>query len=129
MHEVTAFSAALAGYFPRTGRMNKTPNQFNLFAMKTSFNSLLLLAAFGAFATTSCSQETKEHAEATADSAANDAATNTQNAADATSNAVDNAAANVKDAAGEVKSDVAPEKGDTAVVVDKPAGKMVEETK
>jgi hypothetical protein len=86
--------------------------------MKTSFKSLMLLAAFGAFATTSCSEKTQENAEATADSAATDAANNTQDAANATSNA-----------AGEVKADMAPEAGDTAVVVDKPADKMVEETK
>ncbi|GAA3919596.1 hypothetical protein [Hymenobacter algoricola] len=86
--------------------------------MKISFKSLLLLSAFGAFATTSCSEKTQENAEATAESAAADAATTTENAADATSNA-----------AGEVKADMAPEAGDTAVVVDQPADKMVEETK
>lgn len=86
--------------------------------MKTSFKSLLLLAAFGTFAVTSCSEKTQDNAEATAESAAADAAATTQDAADATSNA-----------AGEVKSDMAPETGDTAVVVDQPADKMVEETK
>jgi Flp pilus assembly protein TadG len=90
--------------------------------MKISFKSLLLLAAFGTFATTSCSEKTQENAEATADSAATDAANNTQQAADATSNAVDNAAENVK-------ADAAPEKGDTAVVVEKTTTKLVEETK
>jgi hypothetical protein len=104
--------------------MNTVPTHLTLtlYAMKTTFKSLLLLAAFGAFATTSCSEKTQENAEATADSAANDAAANTDQAADATSNAVDNAA-------GEVKADMATEKGDTAVVIDKPADKMVEETK
>ena len=100
--------------------MNTVPTNLTLttYAMKTTFKSLLLLAAFGAFATTSCSEKTKENAEATAESAATDAAANTEQAADATSNA-----------AGEVKADMAPEQGDTAVVVDKPADKLVEETK
>ncbi|SHJ42277.1 hypothetical protein SAMN02745146_3116 [Hymenobacter daecheongensis DSM 21074] len=90
--------------------------------MKTSLKSLLLLAAFGTFATTSCSEKTQDNAEATAESAATDAA-------NATGEAADNAAAATNAAADEVKADMAPEKGDTAVVVEKPADKLVEETK
>lgn len=75
------------------------------------------MAAFSAFAATSCSQNTQDKAEATADSAANDASNATDNAADATSDAVDNA-----------KADMAPEAGDTAVVQNKEADKLVEET-
>ncbi|MCB2376552.1 hypothetical protein LGH70_03100 [Hymenobacter sp. BT635] len=85
--------------------------------MKTPFKTLFVAAAFAMFATTSCSEKTQENAEATAESAATDAATTTENAADATANA-----------AGEVKADMAPEAGDTAVVVDKEADKLVEET-
>ncbi|RPD47793.1 hypothetical protein DNI29_10140 [Hymenobacter sediminis] len=84
--------------------------------MKTSLKSLLVLAAFGAFATTSCSEQTKQNAEATADSAANDV-----------SNATDEAAATADNAADNVKADMAPEAGDTAVVQNKEADKLVEE--
>ncbi|TGD79720.1 hypothetical protein [Hymenobacter wooponensis] len=85
--------------------------------MKTTFKTLLAVAAFTTFATSSCSQKTQDNAEATAESAANDASNAADKAADATSNAADN-----------VKSDIAPEKGDTAVVQNKEADKLVEET-
>ncbi|AII53322.1 hypothetical protein [Hymenobacter sp. APR13] len=88
--------------------------------MKTTFKSLLVLAAFAPFALASCSEKTQENAEATAESAATDAANATENAGDAVENATDNAAA-------DVKADMATEAGDTAVVVDKEANKMVEE--
>ena len=99
--------------------------------MKFTFKSLLILAAFAPFALTSCSQKTQDKAEATADSAAADAAAATdkagnaiENAADKTGNAIENAADNT--AAG-VKADMAPEAGDTAVVRNKEANKLVEE--
>lgn len=85
--------------------------------MKTTFKSFMLMAAFSAFAATSCSQNTQDKAEATADSAANDVENATDNAANATSNAADN-----------VEADMAPEKGDTAVVQNKEADKLIEET-
>jgi hypothetical protein len=85
--------------------------------MKTTFKSFMLMAAFSAFAATSCSQNTQDKAEATADSAANDASNAADNTADATSNAADN-----------VQADMAPERGDTAVVQNKEADKLVEET-
>lgn len=85
--------------------------------MKFSVKSLLVLAAFAPFALTSCSQATKENAEATADSAATDAANTTEKAGDAVENATDQAA-----------NEMAPEAGDTAVVRDQPADKAVEET-
>lgn len=85
--------------------------------MKTTFKTFMLMAAFSAFAATSCSQNTQDKAEATADSAANDASNAADNAADATSNAADN-----------VQADMAPERGDTAVVQNKEADKLVEET-
>jgi hypothetical protein len=88
--------------------------------MKTSLKSLLVLAAFAPFALASCSEKTQENAEATAESAANDAATTTENAGNAVENATDNAAA-------DVKADMAPEAGDTAVVQNKTADKVVEE--
>lgn len=78
--------------------------------MKTSFKTLLVLAAFGAFATTSCSEKKAE-----------DAATTTENAASNAGNAMDNAVDSAK-------ADMAREPGDTAVVQNKPAGKVVEET-
>ncbi|GGG48605.1 hypothetical protein [Hymenobacter glacieicola] len=84
--------------------------------MKTSLKSLLAVAAFFAFATTSCSEQTQKNAEATADSAASDVSNATDKAADATSNAADN-----------VQADMAPEAGDTAVVQNKEADKLVEE--
>ncbi|WP_400193171.1 hypothetical protein [Hymenobacter sp. B81] len=89
--------------------------------MKISFKTLLLVAAFGAFATTSCSEKTQDNAEATTESAANDAAANTEAAGDAVENATDNVAADANAA-------VTPEKGDTAVVRDQPANGVVEET-
>ncbi|HEX8425480.1 hypothetical protein [Hymenobacter sp.] len=85
--------------------------------MKFSVKSLLVLAAFAPFALTSCSEKTQENAEATADSAATDAANTTEKAGDAVENATDQAA-----------TEIAPEAGDTAVVRDQPAGKAVEET-
>ncbi len=88
--------------------------------MKFSVKSLLVLAAFAPFALTSCSEKTQENAEATAESAATDAANATEKAGDAVENATDNAAA-------EVKEDLAPEAGDTAVVRNKEADKLVEE--
>ncbi|TGE21574.1 hypothetical protein E5K00_14940 [Hymenobacter aquaticus] len=89
--------------------------------MKTPFKTLFVAAAFAMFAVSSCSEKTQENAEATAESAATDAANNTENA-------VDNAAAATSEAAADVKADMAPEKGDTAVVVNKEADKLVEET-
>ncbi|SNC60205.1 hypothetical protein SAMN06265337_0210 [Hymenobacter gelipurpurascens] len=85
--------------------------------MKTTIKSFMAIAAFSVFAFTSCSQNTQDKAEATADSAANDASNAANTAADATSNAADN-----------VEADMAPEKGDTAVVQNKEADKLVEET-
>ncbi|GAB3226428.1 hypothetical protein GCM10027346_08700 [Hymenobacter seoulensis] len=84
--------------------------------MKTSFKTLAILAAFTAFATTSCSEKTQDNAEATAESAANDVGNATDEAANATSNAANN-----------VEADMAPEAGDTAVVQNKEADKLVEE--
>jgi len=89
--------------------------------MKFSFKSLLILAAFAPFALSSCSEKTQENAESTAESAATDAANATENAGDAIEGATDNAAA-------DVKADMAPETGDTAVVRNQPADKLVEET-
>ena len=88
--------------------------------MKFSFKSLLVLAAFAPFALASCSESTEKNAEATAEGAATDAANNVENAGDAVENATDNAAA-------DVKADMAPETGDTAVVQNKEADKLVEE--
>ena len=85
--------------------------------MKFSFKSLLVLAAFAPFALASCSEKTQENAEATAESAATDAA----NATDAAGNAIENTADNAA-------AEMTPESGDTAVVRDVPADKMVEET-
>ena len=89
--------------------------------MKFSFKSLLVLAAFAPFALASCSEKTQDNAEATAESAGTDAANATENAGDAVEGATDNAAA-------DVKADMAPEAGDTAVVQNKEADKLVEET-
>ncbi|GAB2962932.1 hypothetical protein GCM10027048_34590 [Hymenobacter coalescens] len=86
--------------------------------MKMTFKTLLAVAAFAAFATTSCSEKTQENAEATTESAANDAAANVDAAGNAVEGAADNAAAEV----------ATPEKGDTAVVKDQPANGVVEET-
>ena len=89
--------------------------------MKLSFKSLLVLAAFAPFALASCSEKTQQSAEATAESAATDAAKATEKAGDAIENATDKAAA-------EVKSDLAPEAGDTAVVRNQEADKLIEKT-
>ncbi|GAB3721893.1 hypothetical protein GCM10027594_02460 [Hymenobacter agri] len=78
--------------------------------MKFSFKTLLAVAAFAAFATTSCSEKK-----------ADDAATATENAA---SNAGDKMEGMVDSA----KADMAREPGDTAVVRNVPADKVVEET-
>ena len=78
--------------------------------MKTSFKTLLVLAAFGTFATTSCSEKQQDNAAAT-----------TENAVDKTGDAVGNATDSVK-------ADMAREPGDTAVVVDKPADGVIEKT-
>ncbi|MCC3151854.1 hypothetical protein Q3A66_00485 [Hymenobacter sp. BT770] len=77
--------------------------------MKFSFKTLLVLSAFGAFATTSCSEKK-----------ADDAATTTENAASDAGNAMDNAVDSAK-------ADIAREPGDTAVVRNKPADKVIEE--
>lgn len=77
--------------------------------MKLSFNTLLAVAAFGAFAVTSCSEKK-----------ADDAANATQNAAANTGNAMENAVDSAK-------ADMAREPGDTAVVRNAPADKVVEE--
>ncbi|RFP66008.1 entericidin EcnAB [Hymenobacter lapidiphilus] len=84
--------------------------------MKFSFKSLLVLAAFAPFALASCSEKTQDNAEATAESAATDAANTTDAAGNAIENTADQAAA-----------EMAPENGDTAVVRNVPADKLVEE--
>ena len=76
--------------------------------MNISFKTLLAVAAFGAFATTSCSEKKADNAVNATENAASDAG----NAMD---NAVDSA-----------KADVAREPGDTAVVRSEPADKVVE---
>ena len=78
--------------------------------MKFSFKTLLAVAAFAAFATTSCSEKK-----------ADEAATATENAA---SEAGDKMEGMVDSA----KADMAREPGDTAVVRNVPADKVVEET-
>lgn len=88
--------------------------------MKFSFKSLLVLAAFAPFALASCSESTEKSAEATAEGAANDAANNVENAGDAIENATDNAATDVNE-------DLKREPGDTAVVRNQEADKLVEE--
>ncbi|MBG8554074.1 hypothetical protein [Hymenobacter guriensis] len=77
--------------------------------MKLSFKSLLLFAAFAAFATTSCSERQQENAEVTTENAANEAGAATEQAAN------------------DVQEDMAREPGDTAVVQNKEADKLVEE--
>jgi len=74
--------------------------------MKTSFKTLLLLAAFGAFATVSCTESQENKAENTTDAAIN-----------STGDAVDS-----------VQADMATEPGDTAVVSGQPVDGAVEET-
>ena len=78
--------------------------------MKTSFKTLLTVAAFAAFGTTSCSEKK-----------ADDAATTTENAATAAGDKM----GGVVDSA---KADMAREPGDTAVVRNVPADKVVEKT-
>jgi sulfite reductase alpha subunit-like flavoprotein len=101
--------------------MNPLFTHQNLFplAMKTTFKSLLVLAAFAPFALASCSESTEKNAEATAEGAANDAANNVENAGDAIEGATDNAAA-------DLNADMQREPGDTAVVQNKEADKLVE---
>ena len=77
--------------------------------MKRSFNTLLAVAAFGTFAITSCSEKK-------ADNAVNATETAASNAGNAAGNLVDSA-----------KADMAREPGDTAVVRNKPADKVMEE--
>lgn len=88
--------------------------------MKFSFKSLLVLAAFAPFALTSCSESTEKSAEATAEGAATDAANSVENAGDAIENTTDNVAA-------DVNADMQREPGDTAVVQNREADKLVEE--
>lgn len=76
--------------------------------MKFSFKTLLVVATFGAFTVTSCSEKKADEAAATTENAASDAG-------NAMGNAVDSA-----------KADMAREPGDTAVVRDQPADKVVE---
>jgi hypothetical protein len=78
--------------------------------MKFSIKTLFAVAAFGAFATTSCSEKKAE------------------NAVDATANAADQAGNAVENAVDSAKADIAREPGDTAIVRDQPADKIVEET-
>lgn len=78
--------------------------------MKISFKPLLIVAAVGAFAATSCSEKQAENAAAT-----------TENAAENAGNALENAADSAK-------ADMAREPGDTAAVRNKPADKTVEQT-
>ncbi|UOG74356.1 hypothetical protein MTX78_19835 [Hymenobacter tibetensis] len=85
--------------------------------MKISFKSLFVLAAFAPLALTSCSESTQQNAEATAEGAATDATNAAANAGEAVENAADSATA-----------DLAPEAGDTAVVRNQEADKLVEET-
>lgn len=76
--------------------------------MKISFKMLLVLTAFGALATTACSQKKTE-----------DATTTTAPAVSAPGASVDNTVDNAK-------ADLAREPGDTAVVRSQPADKVVE---
>lgn len=79
--------------------------------MNISFKTLLVAAAaFVTLSTTSCSQKQKDKAGAATD--------NATAAANNAGNAVENTANNVK-------ADMAREKGDTAVVVGKPADKVI----
>ena len=78
--------------------------------MKISFKALLAVASFAAFGMTSCSEKK-----------ADDAATATENAA---SNVGDQMEGTVDSA----KADMAREPGDTAVVRNVPADKVVEQT-
>ncbi|WP_046246885.1 hypothetical protein [Hymenobacter terrenus] len=77
--------------------------------MKTSLKTLFAIAFFGAFTATSCSEKKADDAATATENAASDAG-------DAMGNAVDSA-----------KADIAREPGDTAVVQNQPADKVVEE--
>ena len=77
--------------------------------MKSSFKTLLVVAAFGAFTVASCAEKKADEAATTTENAASDAGTSMDNAVDS------------------AKADMAREPGDTAVVRDKPANKIVEE--
>ena len=76
--------------------------------MKFSFKTLLVVAAFGAFSVTSCSEKKVDDAATTTENVASDAANSVGNAVDS------------------AKADIAREPGDTAVVRDQPADKVVE---
>ena len=76
--------------------------------MKSSFKTLLVVAAFGAFTLTSCSEKKADEAAAATENAAADAGNAMSNAADS------------------VKADMAREPGDTAVVRDQPVDKVIE---
>ncbi|MDB5234033.1 MAG: hypothetical protein JWR44_1026 [Hymenobacter sp.] len=78
--------------------------------MKISFKTLLAVAAFGAFATASCSEKKADEAATTTENTASDAG-------DKMDSQLDSA-----------KADMAREPGDTAVVRNVPADKVVEET-
>ena len=70
--------------------------------MKSSLKTLLVVAAFGTFTVTSCSEKKVEDAAAATE-------TGIENSADS------------------VKADIAREPGDTAVVRDVPADKVIEQ--
>lgn len=78
--------------------------------MKISFKALLAVASFAAFGMTSCSEKK-----------ADDAATATENAAS-------NVGDQMEGAVDSAKADMAREPGDTAVVRNVPADKVVEQT-
>lgn len=78
--------------------------------MKFSFKTLLVLTAFAAFGITSCSEKKADEA------------------ATATENAADNVGDKMEGAVDSAKADMAPEPGDTAMVRNVPADKVVEET-
>lgn len=89
--------------------------------MKMSFKTLLVAAAASVtLGATSCSEKQADNAAAATENAAEQTGDAVENAADQTGNAIENTADNVQ-------ADMAREKGDTAVVVDRPAGKVVEE--
>jgi hypothetical protein len=94
---------------------------FLSYIMKFSLKSLFVLAAFGAFATTSCSEKKAENAANSAENTAENAGNAVENAADNAGNAMENAVDNAKE-------DIAREPGDTAVVRNRPADKIVEQT-
>lgn len=84
--------------------------------MKSSFKTLLVAAAaFVAFTTTSCTDKQQDNAAAGTEAAGN-----------AVGDAADKAGNAMSNTADSVKADMAREKGDTAVVVDKPADKVIE---